>query len=272
MATLIEYYNNNNTFITFDDNKDIMYNIMDYISNKLIDYKYTNIMNKNVNDIVFNGLYLIINNNMVTFVDKGDIINIIYKWELTNNVNSIELYPKCNNITKNAKIHIIGKRGSGKSVLLKNILDDFDDEFIANSVIFCYGEHGNRYADIKCVYEFSDKMVNDYVNDGKNGAIVFDDVIRMPDTIAKYMHSTKMIILVSQFAQRNKFEHLFNYNFYSWDDFLINQKKIHHILKLNNEIPLDEFRKLFKQMTKDYRFMVNNNNIISYYKPIFLLE
>ncbi len=278
MATLVEYYNDTQNFITFNYNKDIIFNIMDYITNKLVDETYTNVVNKNINDITDNGKYLMINNDTVTFIDKQDIVNIIYKWNIVNNTKPLTLYPKCNNINKQSKINIIGKRGSGKTTLLKNILNFFDDEFIGNSVVFGINSdyHMDSYSDynIRYLKNFTNDDIDNYLKSNNDCMIIFDDSIisskKNKNILSKCLQSNKMVIVTYQFCMLSVISDLYSHIFYANDVMNMNINKIHESFTKNNNLMYGDFKSVFKHITKNYGFMVKQNDNICYYQPIYI--
>lgn len=263
MTTIIEYYNNNQTYITFNNTIDISIEIMEYITNKLTNETYTNIINKNIYEIVNNGKYLVINNDVVTFVENK---NIIYKWKIISE-NPIQLYPKFNNINKNSKILIVCKNHKNRIKIIKNILDNFDDNFVSNSYIIDNDVSKDNYDNFDMKYLCGDDKnlenhIDNIMKDKNDFAIIANSCLH-PNNVIKFLTLNKLVTFPSIYPMSNC--RSFDIIFYGYDGNIANQARIYEMMKLDNPFSKQNFKETFETITNNNRFMVNDNGMLCYY-------
>ncbi len=239
------------------------------------------------------GIYLLVSDNKIKLVDKsiylskGYLYNsecqkttLISTCELVNCLVNIKRktkldYIKSNiksfdltRINDNSRISIIGGKGSGKSTIIANILNQHDNKFRSNTLIVSPCEKVTQYYRNKCpyakvIYEMDDEIINDYLHNGRNGAIVFDDCIKITnykvvmDAILNREICNKMIIVsykdpfVIPPSTRRNLDYVF----------LVNQTLNKKILfkQFKDLFPtFGYFQNIFTSITKNFGCMVIN--------------
>lgn len=183
-----------------------------------------------------------------------------------------------NNIKNNSNILITGKSSSGKTTLIKNILSNYDNEFISNTLIISpTDKQSNKYKksfpNAKIIYQYDSKMIEKYAS-LENGAIILDDCLSnksawmndkpIVNLFNRNYNSNKIFIVALQVSPNFKPEikRYFDNIFLLHDEFHSNQKKIYDQYgKMFNSFP--EFKKNFIQFTNNYSGMVINNKVNS---------
>ena len=193
-----------------------------------------------------------------------------------------------NNFTiVNKTTALLAKKNSGKSVLLKHLVNAEKHKF-ARVFVICTTEKINRfYSDIvndECIYDtyeekFVDKLINKMTEinankpnkERKNVLLILDDVVsdhnfHQSPTLKKLFvrgrHINIAIILTFQYLNlippvaRNNLDTLF-----------VGQMNKQSIDLLTNEficndISKDEFVKMYTRCTKDFNFLVINNTSV----------
>lgn len=238
--------------------------------------------------------YLLCTNNIITYtekikiVKKGYLYNVnSYKldklrvWKAIPNstlpdqlpkeeifINKIKcLEPK--NIKKNSNIIIIGQRDTGKTNLIKNILKNFDDKFIKNSLIISPQDNSvpfyNKHFDCTIDHTININTIWTLLDNQEEGAIIFDDclnsnmAIQYDNMINTLFDSNKMIILTFQWPFGSALKYGPNYYFFLANNCFVNQKKIHELTGLFETF--QEFKENFLKLTDSYSSMVINNNL-----------
>jgi hypothetical protein len=184
-------------------------------------------------------------------------------------------------------IGLIAKRCSGKSILLKHLVNAEKHKF-ARVFVICPTEKINRfYSDIvndECIYDtyeekFVDKLINKMTEinankpnkERKNVLLILDDVVsdhnfHQSPTLKKLFvrgrHINIAIILTFQYLNlippvaRNNLDTLFVGQ--------MNKQSIDLLVSefISGEITKEDFIKMYNRCTKDYNFLVINNNSV----------
>lgn len=172
-------------------------------------------------------------------------------------------------------ICIIGKRGTGKSTLITDILKNKSSDFINNSLIIsakenCEKFYKNKFPKTKILSDLDKNIIKNYLENGKQGAIVLDDCYIskkqiMKNEILKNLinnskNYNKSLILTLQFAQEigRNFDLIFLLN----EETFMNQKKLYHDYgrMFSN---LQSFKQTLEKYTNDYGSLVIINNSTS---------
>lgn len=207
--------------------------------------------------------------------------------------DALHTYERLNasDIEDYATMMIIGKRGSGKSTIVNNILGKYDENFLANSLIISPTEQFNPYYTKKYPYtriesEYKPEYIEQYLNTG-SGAIVLDNCLKsnghwkndlyLMELLHHAKYYNKLLIITSSFPlgfdsdSRSAFDYVFMLS----DDFFSNQKRLYdHYAGMYETFDL--FRNDFTNLTKHYNAMVinqnsnkNNNDQISWFNAVY---
>jgi len=183
-----------------------------------------------------------------------------------------------NDMPNYGSINIIGKRGSGKTKIVANLLDGYDSDFIANSLIICPTERMNvfytdKYPTAKVIYQYDADEIETYLSmTDENGmcvpgAIILDDCLRSKDAfnndecfrelICNGRHYQKLVVVTMQFpfGLAPELRGCFDYVFLTSEDFFSNQKRAYdHYAGIFPTF--DSFRNVLMNVTSDYGSMV----------------
>ncbi len=139
---------------------------------------------------------------------------------------------------------MIGKRGVGKTTLINDILQRYDDEFISNSLIISPKDkivpfYKEFFPSAEVIYQNDYDKIKTYMDNKKPGAIVFDDCLSskgdwMKDGIYRHLMLNgrfykKMVITAIQFPLgippdlRSNFDYIFMFS----EDFFSNKKRLY---------------------------------------------
>lgn len=177
-----------------------------------------------------------------------------------------------------SKINIVGMRGSGKTKIVTNILDRYDQEFIANTLIISYTDkmtdfYKDRYPTAKVIHQYDVDEIEKYLCKKDEygawipGAIILDDCLASKgtygtDAVFKELmyngdHYRKLVIVTMQFPLglspelRSQFSHVFLLS----EDFYSSQKRLYdHYGGIFPEF--NDFREVLMDVTKDYGCLV----------------
>ena len=193
-----------------------------------------------------------------------------------------------NNFTiVNKTVGLVAKRNSGKSCLLKYLVESERHKFNKIFVI-CPTEKINRfYSDIvddECIYDtyeekFVDKLINKMTEinsnksqkERKNVLLILDDIVsdhnfHQSPTLKKLFirgrHINIAIIITFQYLNlippvaRNNMDFLFCGQ--------MNKQSVDLLMSefISGDISKEEFIKMYNKCTKDYNFLVINNNSV----------
>jgi len=303
MYSIIENYNYDTeriiaTVSTSDD-------FLTFVKNKLQNLDYTFVDNTSADDILKNksfvhGAYLIRNNNTISYIEKTKVIDSGYVYNTYKDtiisIHTWKLVPHkifnkkkpvlvdreidiakikkldMNDIGPTTNITIVAKRGCGKSLLVKNILEKFDADFIKNSLIISPTEKLNpfygKYFDSKIEYAIDINIINSYIENENSGAVILDDCISISapdyfyDTLNKLLSSNKLVIIVAQYPFYELTKINTDYYFLFKEDFFTNQKKLYNMV--GGQFPyFSLFKEYLSKLTVDYGCMVINTTIAS---------
>lgn len=174
-----------------------------------------------------------------------------------------------NEMRSNPSIMIIGKRGTGKTYIISNILDAKTDDFISDTLIISQKDanfYMNRYPNALVVQDYDSNFVKAHIQN-EGGAIVFDDCLydyvkntELIELMRNNHHYNKTVISSVQFPLSIKPElrSSFDYVFLLNDDVLTNQKKMfdHYAGYFPD---FDSFRQVYGNLTQKYGSMVIKN-------------
>ena len=159
--------------------------------------------------------------------------------------DAIHTYERLNvsDIEDHASILIVGKRGSGRSMIASSILNKYDEQFIGNSLIISPTERLNPYYRNKfpfahIEYEYKPELIEEFINTG-SGAIILDNCLASKGTwindiyLMELLHHAKyynkLLIIVYSFPpglspeSRNSFDYVFLLS----EAFFSNQKRMY---------------------------------------------
>ncbi len=220
------------------------------------------------------------------------IFNNVYKDDKTD--KSIE-FNEFTLDTKPSTICMIAKRGSGKSWLASNIINNLNTtpNFIENTLIISPTEqmiqfYGPIFPKSQILYNYDSDVLTDYLKKIENlnseefkkfsGCVVLDDCLSsnkqfQKDPVimellcnAKHYNLTVVLILQWPMPMLAEIRLRFDYIFLFKEDFLIIQKKLYG--QYASMFPnLEIFKKIFEQLTQNYHCMVIKNRCIN---PNFL--
>jgi hypothetical protein len=193
-----------------------------------------------------------------------------------------------NNFTIVNKItSLLAKRNSGKSVLLKHLVESEKHKF-AKIWVICPTEKINRfYSDIvddECIFDsYDEKWVNKLIDkmtqinsnkpakERKNVLLILDDLVSdtnfhqspsFKKIIIRGRHINIAIILTFQYLNlipptaRSNLDTLFVGQ--------MNKQSVYLLMSefISGDISKEEFIKMYNRCTKDYNFLVINNNSV----------
>ncbi|QKF93472.1 VV A32-like packaging ATPase [Fadolivirus algeromassiliense] len=201
-----------------------------------------------------------------------------------------------NNMLDNSKICLVGKRGSGKSWIIRDILNKINtnDQFLENTLIISKTEKMNpfykkHFPNAKVICEYNSEAISDYLFDQEvrideskkrldqtgiyipsDGCVILDDCIGskgswMNDKSllelfynARHYNTTFIITMQFPLGIKPELRLQFDYVFLLSEDFYSNQKRLYdHYAGM---FPTFEtFRDTFLQLTEDYNAMVISN-------------
>jgi len=229
------------------------------------------------NETLIDKLYTI--EEPVSIIDKTSetIINEDFD---SNNIQKLNVY----DIKYNDKISIIGMSNSGKSWIIRNILKNFNANFISNSLIisptedtksFYINDFNSRISNI-----FNAELINEYIESKNSCAIILDDCLNSQsfeqnkELLNKLLNSNKLVIITYQFPFLGLMDFKFNYHILLRYSFYNNQNKLYKIINTDS-LSMSTFSECFNKLTSDeYGCMVVHNdetkisNKIKYFKAI----
>jgi hypothetical protein len=183
-----------------------------------------------------------------------------------------------------SSICIIGKRGSGKTLVVQNIIDNLNvsDKFIENTLIIDPTEqysksYGPKYQKAQIHFNYNSTILEEYLAKIKSlssddfakfsGCVVLDSCLASKSTWTKdrsifellfnckHYHLTLIMTMQFPMAITPEIRSNFNSVFLLNDDFVLNQKKIYeHYGSIFTSFEM--FKNSFAQLTKDYGCMV----------------
>lgn len=245
-----------------------------------------------INDFFEPGMYALINGNKIELVDKNIKMDNLFSWKLLSYDTHIDEGIKLNefnldNMCPNPHILIIGKRGSGKSQLIGNILTKLG--LAGNTTIISPTERMNveyskRFLNAQIHFTITEDVVKNvlqkqtvmmdkqkkYENINPSGIFVMDDCLaqkgnwREMQSIKEIMMNSRHYALTNITAMQSPIDLPpemrlnFDYIFLFKEDSAINRKKIW--MNYASMFPsIDEFEKVFSKATEGFGTMVINN-------------
>jgi hypothetical protein len=217
------------------------------------------------------------NNNLVTNEDlyalfsDEEVEEDEQEKEKENNLTITKF--NISNMVKSPLICLIGKKGTGKSWIITNIIDNLNitDTFLENTLIISPKEktsnfYSQLYKKAKIIYKFDEKVVEEYFYKRK-GCIVFDDCFsstsdwQKSNIIQQIMVNNKYygvpVIFSMQFTLGLKPElrSNFDYVFMLADDYIANKKRMYdHYAGMFPTFNV--FNKVYDVLTEDFSSMV----------------
>ena len=215
-------------------------------------------------------------------------------------------------MSTNPALCIIGKRFSGKTWTIADILDKLNtnEEFMENTTIVCRNErlapfYGIHYPKAQISYEYNEDIIKqclyrqaDRIKIAKeiyeqtgvkistNGCIILDDCLHpaefkkgnnahLYELLMNGRHYNLSVILTMQYSMGMPADIRLNFDYIVLcsEDSIINQKKLWH--NYARMIPsFQQFHQVFGQMTKDYSTMLINNRCPSHsiYDKLFYFK
>jgi uridine kinase len=189
-------------------------------------------------------------------------------------------------INNDSLIGIIGKAGTGKTILIDSILRSLSQEYLKDSLVVTIPTKDNfyksRHPSINVITRFDSAIIKEYLNKN-NGCIVIDDILipkKVRDSVWEsiFYKSKKMRIITVQKGNdfQPKIRRIIDYIFYLKDD---RDKEINKIWNYDGQTIIkdtDKFKNIFDQMTDNYGSMVfkrENNDVQMYrYNAIYKIK
>jgi Cdc6-like AAA superfamily ATPase len=175
-----------------------------------------------------------------------------------------------NSIKLNSFIYIVGKRGCGKTYLIRDILNTLITNFTNDNLLIVSGTeqmdsfYSTLYPNIDVLYKCEHINENFFIKSDKPKCLVIDNAIyskNSSDYIEQICIKCKanniLLIITCQFAMSHtpKIRSSFDYIFLTNDDFYSNQKRLYNFY--GGVFPSFElFRTNFSAVTQDYGKMV----------------
>ena len=188
-------------------------------------------------------------------------------------------------------ILIIGKRSSGKTVLIDNILQYFEKRYNSDTTIFCPREkfqpfYKPKYPNATIKYSFDNDSMREILNDAtimlegnyntKTKIVVFDDCLvnhnwREDVSISQLLFNGRnyripyILCMQSPLTMTPYYRHNFDYIFLLKENSTIVRKRLWDYTPMFQTQP--SFEKIFDECTKDYGIMVidnTNNKVFSF--------
>jgi len=171
-------------------------------------------------------------------------------------------------------ICIIGGKSSGKTTLACNLMNGYDEDYHRDSLILSSSIHqfNDVFSTILTTSTFNMTLFNDYIT-RYSGCIVMDGClsltrgygrsgrIEIMDTTVEADH--KLRILTVKYPSKRIPVIDIDYIFMMYDSFSSNQKKLYEFYAKNIFPNLKSFKKIYKELTKNYGCLVINNKIIT---------
>src|SRR5690606_25939521 len=115
---------------------------------------------------------------------------------------------------KNPNIYIIGKRGSGKSLIIKNIIDHYGPKILPNTIIISPTEKINNfyrplYKDAKIMYKYKKSTIRKFIEGTEEEKLLILDDCMVKSMITDNLfieimrnsrHYNMTVILASQYS------------------------------------------------------------------------
>jgi uridine kinase len=237
--------------------------------------------------------HLTTNDKLMVITQKNykSIIERIFYYDLQNKENYIEEmsipdylnieYQKFNphSMNKHSLISIVGKRGSGKSWLARELIIELNQEhdFYKESLIISPMDkitpfYKNYFPEATILYEFDLEKIKEHVDNNKNGCIVLDDCLDVrEDAVIKnlvhycYLNDYPLILTMQHSFLKPDLRAYFDYLFFFSENAFYYQKRLYS--HYGGLFPSQEsFQNALTHLTKDYQTMViinksNKNNI-----------
>lgn len=313
MFAITETKDNQTSLVKFVDNKD---EFLEFVK-KTVDGDYTLISNMTYEEFrktksLKPGKYLLQYDNKIMYLEKLVRVNSGYvysskhvnldmlcQWELIpNKCNTMESQKKfippnyfnnntidIANIEYDSNICIIGKRGSGKTTLICNLLDryKYDDSFMKNTLILTFNDKLNtfyksKYPLSQVMSECNIELIKEHLTNSKKGALVFEDHFRLPwadNNLELFMgrNNEKMFVMAMQYPLSIKpiYRQNFDYIFMFADDTLVNKKRLHE--QYAGMFPtFEQFSETLDNLTTDKHtsmVIVNNGSCKDFLEKIY---
>jgi hypothetical protein len=269
-----------------EDNIIIIYGMLDDLnSNKYNDGRYIVITNNHIQIVVkktnTHGLLWTSTSTNIEIIKSYQLIrcnpdifnkSIKEESETDNDIRTLAIREfNLDKMVKNPNILIIGKRGSGKSVIVSNILNRYNDTVLNNSLIISPTEplnpfYTDKFPQCKIEYEYTTDSIKSVLNDTKECVVVLDDCCLSISQLDndKYLyelllngrHYNKTVILIMQYPLDIAPELRCNFDYI----FLLNEAYISNQKKLYNQYAcmfpnFQSFRNVFQQLTINHGSM-----------------
>lgn len=199
--------------------------------------------------------------------------------EMQNDNYSIQSFKKFDLeiMKENPRICIIGKRGCGKTTIVKKLVEslDFEENILVMSMTEkFYPFYSKNFPKANVLFNYDSNAIEQYLANqkktGQKGCIVFDDCIMTKSKLendqafvnlfynARHYNTTVILTMQCPLAIRPDIRMNFDYVFMFNEDFLSNQKRLfdHYCGILPS---FDIFRNVFLELTQDYSCIVVNN-------------
>jgi hypothetical protein len=173
-----------------------------------------------------------------------------------------------NNLCENPQILIIGKRGTGKTCQVQDILDQYDDDIMKNSLIITPKNcpKYSKYQNAKITNEYNSDLIKSYLNNVP-GIIVLDNCLisngsRAIDPImmellfnGRHYNKTVIVAMPCHYCIQLELRSNFDYVFVFGEDFYRRQQSLYKFYA--SMFPdFKTFRNVFVNITVDYCSMV----------------
>lgn len=249
------------------------------------------IPNKKIVEKQFQNTNLITDHNENTEIDK--LLDEVFSDHGTyDEYDALHTYERINpsDLEDYTSMLIIGPKGSGKSTIVSNILNKYDETFIYNSLIISRNEKFTKYYQTKYPYtrieaEYKPEYIDQLLSMG-SGAIILDDCLKpneinndicLTELIHHAKYYNKMVIITMSFSAYidSDTRKAFDYVFLMEDNSVQTQKRIYEQY-CNMYETFDNFRNDFINLTKNHNSMVinqnygkNNNDQVSWFNAVY---
>lgn len=170
-------------------------------------------------------------------------------------------------ISEGSVIGIIGREGTGKSLVVESLLKTKSSNYLKNTLVVTTTAKENfykcRFPDITLLTSFDTRIVREFIN-RNTGCIVFDDILvpkrtrgTLWDSIFfENFNKTKIITSQKDAYFHPKMKRRMDYTFYLKDDNEKTAQKIFNNYCQNIFDDCDEFTKIFNYMTDNFGSIV----------------
>lgn len=209
----------------------------------------------------------VLSNNKEDEEDEEDGEDIVKQFDLS------ETYHHSKNL-------IVGRRGTGKTTLISNILDKYINDCPNGEIVVCStmdlhkSFYSTKYPKATLYQTYDDTLFKQYLGDNNDNILfIFDDCIKNYHKMEKYVALSKLMlkdnisIIVTACPYNDDIPNKFNNVFLFYECFYVNQKRLYS--QFGSIFPsFNLFKKNFLKLTQDFGCVVFTKSDVYYYKAI----